>query len=42
MIKAIEANHKVLESAVKGQSIGINIKGIGKGDLQAGARLNFT
>ncbi|MDP6671072.1 MAG: EF-Tu/IF-2/RF-3 family GTPase [archaeon] len=42
MIKTIEAKHQVLESAVKGQSIGINLKGVNKEDLQPGMSLNFT
>lgn len=41
-IKSMEAKHQKIESAIKGQSIGINLKGAEKGDLQCGMRLSFS
>ena len=40
-IKSMEAGHKQIFFASTGQSIGINLRGISKGDVRPGMALNF-
>ena len=40
-VKSIEANHRHLRSASSGENVGMNLKGIGKGDVNKGDILEF-